>query len=309
MRRSLAQWFRGCFLAALQSSGEAHVRSLHQGRYDLRALSKINKALAPLIFTSPKTKDLTVDWADSASVFELNKSLLMQHYGVGEEYTLGPHQGKHLIPPVPSRADMIHHCADLLLAEKKKAEISCLDIGCGASAILSLIGAAVYGWRVVASDVSRAALDLAELNVKTSAHRDRIFLRLQSNPTHIFREIVRTEEFFDLTVCNPPFYSSQREAQAASQRKIKNLGLGEKRNFGGTSDELWCKGGELAFIRRMIDESLLFRTQLGWVTCLVSDKDHVELLRADLKAKGVTRVQVVDFENGNKKARVLAWHC
>jgi len=307
MRRNLARL--GCILATLQSSTSAHVRSVHQGRYDLRALSKLNKALAPLVFTSPKTKDLTVDWSESASVFELNKSLLMQHYGVGEEYTLGPHEGKHLIPPVPSRAEMIHHCADLLLAEKTKEEVSCLDIGCGASAILSLIGAAAYGWRVVATDASKAALELAERNVKTSAHSDRISLRLQSNPAHIFRNVVAPGEFFDLTVCNPPFYSSQREAQAASQRKIKNLGLGEKRNFGGTSEELWCKGGELAFIRRMIDESLFFRAQLGWVTSLVSEKEHVELLRADLKAKGVTRVKVVDFENGNKKARVLAWHC
>ncbi len=59
-------------------------------------------------------------------------------------------------------------------------------------------------------------------------------------------------------------------------RKTKNLSKSKKTkpllNFSGQQSELWCEGGELAFITKMINESALFSSQVLWFTCLVSKK-------------------------------------
>lgn len=37
-------------------------------------------------------------------------------------------------------------------------------------------------------------------------------------------------------------------------------------NFGGQQQELWCEGGEVAFITQMIAESQQFGRQVKWFT-------------------------------------------
>lgn len=311
-----------------------HARNRYQGRYDLPSLMEINGNLKSLVFTSPKTKELTVDWGNDQSVYELNKSILMKDYGVSSAYSLGPALGSYLIPPVPSRADIIHHCADLLQEEPplhsqtrndqqaiSKSQVNCLDIGCGASAIFSLLAAAEYGWNVVGSDVSKSALKIAANNVKSSKYASLIELRHQHTTTNMFRGVVKPGEYYHMTVCNPPFYASKQAADAASRRKIDNLGLKNKRNFGGSNEELWCEGGELAFVGNMMKESYEYRSQLGWITSLISDFDNVlklekvldNISKSAAMSTPTTRTpipkgkEVIELSTGNKRARILAW--
>lgn len=55
---------------------------------------------------------------------------------------------------------------------------------------------------------------------------------------------------------------------------MENLGKAPSQalNFGGQSNELWCEGGELAFISSMIKESSDYSDQVIWFTSLVSKK-------------------------------------
>ena len=48
-------------------------------------------------------------------------------------------------------------------------------------------------------------------------------MRLQPNPKNIFQGIIKENERFDITICNPPFHTSLQEAQAGTMRKINNL--------------------------------------------------------------------------------------
>ena len=88
-------------------------------------------------------------------------------------------------------------------------------------------------------------------------------------------------------MCNPPFHGSLAEADAGSQRKRKNLGLenrqSAKLNFGGQKAELWCAGGELAFIGNIIGESKQYAHQVLWFTSLVSKSVHLKPLKSLLK--------------------------
>ncbi len=87
-------------------------------------------------------------------------------------------------------------------------------------------------------------------------------------------------------MCNPPFHDSAAAARAGSERKRRNLGQAASDaalNFGGQQQELWCEGGEVAFILRMIAESKQFGRQVKWFTTLVSRGDNLPpaLPRAD----------------------------
>ena len=78
-------------------------------------------------------------------------------------------------------------------------------------------------------------------------------------------------------------------------------------NFGGKSHELWCEGGELAFIRRMIGESLDHAHACGWFTTLVSKSEHLPKLQQSLNKVNVAEVRVIEMAQGQKKSRILAW--
>ena len=62
---------------------------------------------------------------------------------------------------------------------------------------------------------------------------------------------------------------SAASAQAGGERKRRNLDWARRAlNFGGQQQELWCEGGEVAFITQMIEESKPFARQVKWFTSL-----------------------------------------
>ena len=126
----------------------------------------------------------------------------------------------------------------------------------------------------MATDINAAALTNAQIildaNPTLAQH---ITLRLQPAANAIFNGIVHDDEWFDLTLCNPPFHASQAEASAGTQRKWKNLGKHADNpglNFGGQEAELSCEGGEEVFIQRIISESTQLPARCFWFTTLVS---------------------------------------
>jgi len=70
---------------------------------------------------------------------------------------------------------------------------------------------------------------------------------------------------------------------------------------------LWCEGGELAFVSKMITESKTFSQQVLWFTCLISKKEHLPKLLENLKKISAIDVKVIDMAQGQKVSRILAW--
>lgn len=107
----------------------------------------------------------------------------------------------------------------------------------------------------------------------------------QKEPKSIFKGIIRKGDYFDLTLCNPPFHISMEVAQAGTQRKKKLLTKRRSANgpaqlnFGGQQAELCCRRGEVVFITQMIRESVEFAAQAGWFTSLVSKREHLRALK------------------------------
>ncbi len=140
------------------------------------------------------------------------------------------------------------------------------------------------------------------------------------------------DESFALSMCNPPFYASAAEAAEGNRRKRQNLsgkrGKGSKggtrgrgkpaghgddqpapadRNFGGQACELWCPGGELGFVQRMITQSAERPALCGWFTTLVSKGAPLPRLTRALQAAEAAEVRVLEMAHGQKQSRILAW--
>lgn len=290
-----------------------HPRNRHRHGYDFAALAAADAELAGKLRPGPDGAP-GIDYADPEAVRALNRALLAVDYGIaGWSLPAGA-----LCPPVPGRADLIHHLADLLAEENggtvpRGPQVRALDIGTGASLIYPLLGLAEYGWQFVGTDVDGAAISAAtRLLAGNPEAAAAIVVRRQVAARHILTGILRGGEHFDVTLCNPPFYDSPAAAAAASGRKWRQLGKppaggGAPRNFGGSDGELWCPGGERAFVSQLIEESARIRRRCLWFSSLVSRAEHLRPLEAALAAQHPCATRVIEMRQGQKQSRLLAW--
>ena len=291
----------------------SHPRNQHRERYDFPRLTQSCPSLTRFVEPHPCGGD-TINFSDSVAVTTLNRALLIHHYGlVWWDIPAGC-----LCPPIPGRADLIHYAADLLgdghePVIPRGPEVAVLDIGVGANCIYPIIGVREYGWRFVGSDISPVAVNAAKKIVSANPMlAGKVECRLQPSPTAIFDGVMKPGDVFDLSICNPPFHASAAEAAAGTLRKLRNLGDGGKvekpvLNFGGQGNELWCEGGESAFVRRMIAESARRPNQVLWFTTLVSKRGSLPAIYHALKTVKVADVRTIAMAQGQKNSRLVAW--
>ena len=289
-----------------------HLRNFHNDRYDFKALIKTNPDLQEFVKPN-KYGDLSIDFANPQAVISLNKALLAYFYGI-KNYTI---PNGYLCPPIPGRADYIHYIADLLAScnngviPKGKAVIG-LDVGIGANGIYAIIGSSVYDWNFVGSDIEIESIKSVENIVNSNEIlKEKIECKLQTNPENIFTGIIKADEFYDFTLCNPPFHKSLKDAMDGNKRKVQNLTKQKTTknalNFGGKNNELWCKGGEIVFITNMIKESFEFKNNVLWFTTLVSKKDNLPLIYKKLEDIKAKEIKTINMSCGQKITRVVAW--
>lgn len=308
----------------LASRGEKalHPRNVHNRGYDFPALITSHQALKAHVKTNQYNRD-SIDFSDPSAVKALNCALLKHHYNI-VEWTIP--EG-FLCPPIPGRVDYLHYVADLLevsnidqYSTRNKNSIKLLDIGTGANGIYSLLACQVYGWHATASDIDPLSIDnVAGIIRQNPSLQNRLTLRLQQDKSHIFEGIIQTDEYFDVSVCNPPFHASLEDALRSNQKKRHNLAINRANqpaqmtpsssalNFGGQKAELWCKGGEIRFLRTMMKESKRFGSQCRWFTSLISKADNVKPAKKLLRQLEATDIKEIEMKQGNKITRILAW--
>jgi 23S rRNA (adenine1618-N6)-methyltransferase len=298
------------------SEASLHPRNRHQGRYDFEAISESFPDIRSILRVTP-AGNLSIDFTDAGAVRLLNQALLKHWYDI-DDWTI---PDDYLCPPIPGRADYIHHLADLLTESNlgkppKATSILALDIGCGANCIYPLIGASEYGWQFLASDIDVPALNAAKSTLAANPSlKKRIQLHHQNDHRQYFNGLLPTPATYaDLTLCNPPFHDSPEQMERGNQRKWKNLkrwddkaAYGKHLNFGGRSNELWCEGGELRFIKDMIRESRQYSRQIYWFTSLVSRQSSIPPLERTLRDAGVTQQRIINMAQGQKNSRFIAW--
>ncbi len=309
-----------------------HPRNLHRQGYDFPSLVKSYPPLASHVKTNAHG-DLSIKFADPLAVKSLNVALLKRHYDI-VDWNIP--EGA-LCPPIPGRVDYIHYIAELLGCGEPTTDpantqpkTTLLDIGTGANGIYPLLACQIYGWHCVGSDINTQSLQSVASTIANNPNlKDYFALRRQHDKNLIFEGIIQAGEYFDVSVCNPPFHASRDEALKSSKRKFNNLARhrGEQtttrfnrndavhkpiptsptQNFGGLEAELWCKGGERLFLKKMIKESRLFSDQCRWFTSLVSKIDNVNPAKKLLHKLGAIEIREIEMTQGNKITRILAW--
>lgn len=289
-----------------------HPRNPHRSRYDFGQLIAACPELAPYVKANPYNGQ-SIDFADPQSVKMLNKALLKQFYGIAHWDI----PANYLCPPIPGRADYIHHMADLLANTRQGIiptgpSVRVLDIGVGANCIYPIIGHKAYGWHFVGSDIDPVAIRAAnQLIAFNPSLKGKVECRLQSSASNIFSNILNPGEVFDLSICNPPFHASALIASEGSDRKTRNLSKGKTSgailNFAGQSNELICDGGEAEFVRRMVKQSSEVPHRCKWFSTLISQKPNLPGVYKALKKAGATEVRTIDMAQGHKQSRIVAW--
>lgn len=244
--------------------------------------------------------NFSINFGDKLAVKALNKALLKMYYAVDWDIP-----EKNLCPPIPGRLDYLLHVSDLV----EKKEVRLLDIGTGANLIYPILGTCHFNWQCTASEVDIDAMQSAKKIQSNNASLENINIRHQRFKTKIFENLIQPNDHFDVVVCNPPFFKNSLNAQINNERKARHLNLKNQDtlNFGGKSNELWYKGGEEAFVKKMAQESEMFKTQVQWFTSLVSKKEHLKNIKRAINKTNPKEVKVIDMEQGHKKSRFVAW--
>lgn len=287
-----------------------HARNRFRDGYDFSRLIPAHPPLAPFVVQNPHGQ-ATINFADPAAVMALNQALLRDAYGLRWSLPAGA-----LCPAVPGRSDYLHYLADLFSGGDdalipRGPQVVILDLGTGANCIYPVVGASEYGWRFVATECDQAAHRWARQIVRINRGiAELIEGRHQPDPLACFANVTRPGEQFAACMSNPPFHASAEEAAAGSLRKRRNLKLSPAAatlNFGGSGGELWCAGGEVGFIERMIAESAARPQLCFWFTTLVSKSAHLPRLRRALARVEPAQVREVEMAQGQKQSRILAW--
>lgn len=121
----------------------------------------------------------------------------------GRPFEVGP----AVLVPRPETESLIEHALTLL---GKDRDACVLDLCSGSGCIAITLALERPLARVVATDVSGAALDVARRNVEKLGVATRVELR----EGDLF-EAVRTDELFDVVTANPPYLSAEELSECA----------------------------------------------------------------------------------------------
>ena len=214
-----------------------------------------------------------------------------------------------LCPPIPNRLDYLGFLDRLL----SQSVISGIDMypfffliyrGTGASCIYPLLGCRLHpSWDFLATDIYAPSIEYAQANVNRNHLQDRIRI-CHSDPSYILpTPFLKPGKTYDFVMCNPPFYESIQD-QTLSRTKKTNDPFAV---CTGASHEMITEGGELKFVRQMIQESFGLQDCIHWFTCLLGKKaDYIILFKELEDLKGLV-VQGHTITQGHTVRWILAW--
>jgi len=257
---------------------------------DFRALAEAVPAFAEFV-VERRDGRATVDFGNAAAVRSLTCAILQTRFSLTME--LPPDV---LVPTVGCRANYIRALADLLGAASGQRRLRGLDIGTGASCIYPLLGARMMGWRFVATDCCERSLALARHNVELNGLAADIELRKAPDAAHIFAGVVRPDDRFDFSMCNPPFFGDTNEA-------CQN----PKQACTAAAHEAVTPGGEQTFVGQMARESAAMPYTCRWWTSMLGRKASIKPIRALLKTMRVPLVRVCELVQGRTTRWVICW--
>lgn len=169
------------------------------------------------------------------------------------------------------------------------------------------------------ADIDDKSLQFARLNVEANALKTRIkLLQTQSDGPLLPLDAMGFEKYaprmpqfictdlpsIDFSMCNPPFYESKADmltSATAKQRPAFTACTGSK-------TEMVTRGGEVAFVSKMVEESLVLQDRVQWYTSMLGKLSSVATVVQKFRDNGIDNYAVTEFVQGSKTRRWgIAW--
>ena len=226
-------------------------------------------------------------------------------------------------------------------------DAACVDVGTGASAVLALLAARVAGWACVATELDAASVSAAAANVARAGLAGRVVVRPVATAAEplLAAAVAAAERLLNgdggtarrllphavvVTLCNPPFFASWEEAQEsmararggdAEHRDEADVGADDGDGDGiigvdssvalaachGAAHEMACAGGEVAFVGRLIEESVGLAQRVLWFTSMLGKLSSVAAVAAHATRAGARAVRTTVLVQGRTRRWAVAW--
>lgn len=153
-------------------------------------------------------------------------------------------------------------------------------------------------------DIDAESIKWAKDNVKRNHLEHRIQIIQADKDGSIIPLDKAGVESVDFTMTNPPFYSSEKEMNDSLAKK----NLPPSSACTGAPVEMVTEGGELAFVTRILDESLQLKNKVRWYTAMFGFLSSVTGFVYKLQEHLIDNYAVTEFVQGNKTRRwAVAW--
>ncbi|GAA5903103.1 uncharacterized protein JCM6883_002698 [Sporobolomyces salmoneus] len=307
---------------------------------DFKELANVVPEFESHLVESSKGK-WTIDWKNDESVRCLTQALLKRDFDLALELP-----SDRLCPTVPSR---LEYCLWVLklslltirpsLHEMNRRFIG-IDIGTGASCIYPLLlnrllerlqptlsgslsssvstadestGQSHFDCKILATEINDESIAIARLNIsknlKDEEGKIEVCPAREEDHDLIGTSLLNTKlqpgKLVDFVMCNPPFYASSEEIQlSALQKELEPFAVCTAAN-----NELITTGGEVEFVKRMIEESIrIGPTRVRWFTSLIGKFSSISPLVAQLRQYQISNYQVHLLGNSGQTRRwILSW--
>ncbi|XP_054711369.1 RNA N6-adenosine-methyltransferase mettl16-like [Uloborus diversus] len=283
-----------CFIMAFNT--HMHERNIYKVRPDFANLALEYPEFRKHVYPDAKGK-YHVDFTNTETLRVLTQILLKKDFKLAVEIPNG-----FLIPTVPQRLNYILWVEDLLnVTSQESNDVRGIDIGTGPCAIFSLLGARKNNWRFVATESSDEAIRWATKNIQANDLQDNIqIVRVDKNS--ILKEALNsTDKTFNFCLCNPPFFDNIEEIRRKNARLKETIADVAKK------EEIFAEGGEIAFVKNMIEDSLFFKKQISLYTSMFGKKKSFIHILNELKNIPDIKVTTSEFCQGNTVRWGIAW--
>ncbi|KAL6891650.1 hypothetical protein HDV57DRAFT_507830 [Trichoderma longibrachiatum] len=301
-----------------KESKDAYFRNLYTRAPDFKALARLDPDFAAVV------KGRELNFNDPKSVMQLTKTLLKVDFDLQIELP-----EDRLCPPVANRHNYILWLKDLLDTtsyDEPGGKAVGLDIGTGASCIYPLLGCVQRPWSFIATgafpchsavyrclgvtaanslkDIDEKSLEWARKNVKLNDLESRIQI-ISRNPDDALIPLDDIKlDSLDFTMTNPPFYESEEAMVKSAEEKSRPPFTA----CTGAKVEMVTQGGELGFIDRIFQESLVLRQRVRWYTAMVGFLSSLTRMVDKLREHKIDNYAVTEFRQGNKTRRwAIGW--
>ncbi|KAM0249664.1 hypothetical protein ACHAQJ_008961 [Trichoderma viride] len=275
---------------------DAYFRNLYTKAPDFKAIALLDPDFAAII----KGRDLNFN--DPKAVMQLTKTLLKVDFDLRIELP-----DDRLCPPVANRHNYILWLKDLLDTtsyDEPGRRVVGLDIGTGASCVYPLLGCAQRAWSFVATDIDEKSLEWAKKNVQLNDFESRIQV-ISRRPDDALIPLDHLKmDSIDFTMTNPPFYESEDAMVKSAAEKSRPAFTA----CTGAKVEMVTDGGEVGFISRIFEESLVLRERVQWYTAMVGFLSSLMRIVDKLWEHKIDNYAITEFHQGNKTRRwAIAW--